>query len=201
MIREYKTPKVKLRDCDIRAAVLRTLVAPIVGHEPSRVIQEFGLATGAIRVDIAVANGRLHGFEIKSEADTLQRLTAQAEAYNRVFDTVTIICGRNHIDAVLDAMPAWWGVAIAGGPRNDVSFEFVRAAGENRGVNATALLQLLWRDELIQLLENRGVRCSALPKRKLWELAAVGIELDEIKTFVKNTLKKRTDWRPDSPPA
>jgi len=36
---------------------------------------------GASRIDRAVVNGSVHGYEIKSETDDLTRLPAQARAY------------------------------------------------------------------------------------------------------------------------
>ena len=46
---------------------------------------------GAARVDIAVINGHIRGVEIKAEADSLERLPRQVEAYGRVVDRATLI--------------------------------------------------------------------------------------------------------------
>ena len=56
------------------------------------VIYELGLCQGSARVDLAVIDGQLHGYEIKSERDSLRRLRAQADLYNKVFDRVTLVC-------------------------------------------------------------------------------------------------------------
>jgi hypothetical protein len=47
-------------------------------------LDEFGLEHGEVRVDVAVINGELHGYEIKSERDTLERLPRQVKAYSAV---------------------------------------------------------------------------------------------------------------------
>jgi hypothetical protein len=53
------------------------------------IIDELGLCRGTVRVDIAVVNGVLKGYEIKGDQDTLRRLASQAATYNRIFDTMT----------------------------------------------------------------------------------------------------------------
>ena len=46
------------------------------------VVDELGLKHGKCRADIAVINGHLIGYEIKSDDDSLHRLARQVEAYN-----------------------------------------------------------------------------------------------------------------------
>lgn len=55
------------------------------------VINEMVVANWARRADIAVANGRLYGFEIKSAFDSLKRLPGQIESFRRHFDKVTVV--------------------------------------------------------------------------------------------------------------
>ena len=63
-----------MRDEDIRS-VLRARLALEYGTDPSAlVLDEFGLACSSARVDLAVVNGCLHGYEIKSDVDSLARL-------------------------------------------------------------------------------------------------------------------------------
>jgi len=71
-----------------------------------------------------VVNGKLHGYEIKSDADTLKRLPAQAEVYSAVFDLVTIVVGEHHLDTVRAIVPEWWGIvkAASGNPVRFRSF-------------------------------------------------------------------------------
>ena len=48
-------------------------------------VNELGLNHGRFRADIAVMNGKLVGYEIKTDQDTLVRLPAQIDGYNEVF--------------------------------------------------------------------------------------------------------------------
>ena len=97
----------RLTDAQIRKVIHSQIIPLIVAGSPSRVVDEMEICCGDARVDIAVINGKLHGFEIKSEADTLARLQGQISAYNQVFDTMTIICGKNHLDSIIETIPDW----------------------------------------------------------------------------------------------
>ena len=112
------------------------------------VIDELGLNHGKCRADIAVVNGHLVGYEIKSDNDSLRRLGLQVESYNAVFDRAFIVVGNRHIDRIQDRIPEWWGVIESSrGPRGAVNFSMMRKAQMNRNVDPISLARLLWRDE------------------------------------------------------
>ena len=60
---------------------------------------------GECKADIAILNGTTTVFEIKSERDLLMRFERQIDAYRRVFASVYVIAGENHVEAVLRAAP------------------------------------------------------------------------------------------------
>lgn len=145
-----------MRDRDVREALRHKVLAEHTRDPDTLVIDELGVAHGSARVDIAVVNGRLHGYEIKSDADTLLRLPNQALAYSAVFDRVTIVAGSKHADHLEAVVPAWWGIKIATkGPRGAVNFAERRAPRRNPSIAPLELAQLLWRDEALAILEAR----------------------------------------------
>ena len=77
------------------------------------VVDELGLQHGRFRADIAVVNGHLAGFEIKSDFDRLSRLPSQAEGYSSVFDQVTLILTDRHAAEAKNLIPDWWGLVCA----------------------------------------------------------------------------------------
>ena len=87
------------------------------------IVEELGLCRGSVRADIAVINGLMKGFEIKSDRDTLQRLLTQAMVYSRVFDTATLVTAERHVAGAMLALPPWWGIEVIG---NDGSLTEVR---------------------------------------------------------------------------
>jgi len=75
-----------MNDLQIRKAFHRTFLRTHHRDPSTLVLDELGLQHGKSRADIAVINGDLSGFEIKSDVDSLQRLTRQIERYSAVFD-------------------------------------------------------------------------------------------------------------------
>ena len=97
-----------MRDSDIRMA-LHGLLQARYGDDPNTLIRhEVGLCAGKRRIDVALVNGELAGYEIKSDEDTLIRLAGQAEVYSRVLDRVTLVTTEHHLDHALDVIPYWW---------------------------------------------------------------------------------------------
>ena len=80
----------------------------------SRIVQELGVWHGVARIDIALIDSHLHGFEIKSDRDTLDRLlNNQMEVYNAVFDRVTLVVGGHLFIEAFKLIPEWWGLEVA----------------------------------------------------------------------------------------
>lgn len=187
-----------ITDSDVRSALLRTVFAEHVANPNTLVVQEMGLARGACRVDVCVINGHLHGYEIKSDVDTLRRLPLQQQFYSDVLDKATLVVGQRHLQHALEVLPHWWGVrAVSRGARNAVRMELVRPAKLNPAVSKTAVAALLWRDEISALIVARNDDRSALRGNRaaLCERLDELYSLAEIRALVREQLKRRPDWR------
>lgn len=197
------------RDSDIRSALYETELARYEASSDSRVLHEMGICQGEFRIDVAVVNGALHGYEIKSDRDTLVRLSAQSAAYGRVFDTVTLVVGTSHLQAALAVVPEWWRVLAAAAGAGGSTLRAVRTGGCNPAPDPLAVAQLLWRDELIAILEQCQAPRKLLrrPKWELWPALVSLLEPEELGARVRTALKQRQRWRtpPDreaaSPPS
>src|SRR5271157_1351719 len=131
------------------------------------VIDELGLKHGKCRADIALVNGWLIGYEIKSDEDSLDRLDEQVQIYSAVFDRATIIVGEKHAEAVRSLVPIWWGIVV-GHHRlgREISFQTIRTARLNKRVHPYAVAQLLWSIEAASILEGLGDAPSVLRQRR-----------------------------------
>ena len=162
----------------------------------SLVLDELGLRNGETRVDIAVINGQIHGYEIKSDRDTLERLPRQVELYGQVLDTATLVVGGPHLEHALEMLPEWWGVVLAEGRRGAVTLEEVRPGATNPGVDPFSLASFLWKREALDLLQGLGIDgLDSKPRRVLWERLAQEMDLPALNRAVRRTLKARGDWR------
>ncbi len=62
------------------------------------------------KADVVILNGTGTVYEIKSERDSLSRLKKQIETYRKVFASVNVIVGENHVKNVLNSVPDDVGV-------------------------------------------------------------------------------------------
>jgi hypothetical protein len=188
-------------DTIIREALVNQLENEYASNPEYRVIPELGLWHGASRVDVAVVNGILHGFEIKSDRDTLNRLPSQREAYNAVFDKVTLVVGAKHFVDAFKIVPNWWGIETAHLDENgSVFFNTIREPGENPKQDEISIARLLWKNEALCLLESEGKAegVRSKPRELVYARVAETIEIDVLKKYVRNVLQSpRQDWRSD----
>src|SRR5262249_26817602 len=80
-----------LFDSGIRPGLRSWLRLKHADESDTVLIEELGLCRGRVRVDVAVVNGLLHGYEIKSDRDSLRRLAGQVEVYGKVLDRATLV--------------------------------------------------------------------------------------------------------------
>jgi hypothetical protein len=192
-----------MREIDIRLALIEEMEKRHQYEADTLIREELGLCQGFARVDLAVVNGSVHGYEIKSEQDTLARLPGQAEIYNRTLDFVTIVAAPAHTHKISNIVPKWWGIWIAIQDDQGVRFESSREPSKNPDIDPFALAQLLWRDEVLQALTDQrldaGMRSK--PRNELWKLLASELPLDDLGRIVRDRLKRRgADWpAPASP--
>ncbi len=187
-----------MRDLEVREALINRLFTAECGAEGGLLLRELGLCRGRVRADVAVVNGCLKGFEIKSELDTLVRLKDQAEIYSRIFDTATLVLAAKHLDAAESMVPFWWGIEIAELDLDlTVRFHRFRKEQPNPSVDPHAIVQLLWRDELLSIINKpSALKClSREPKKVICEHLAKTLPLSELKAAVRIALKSRKGWQ------
>jgi hypothetical protein len=182
-----------LGDAEVRPALRSLLRSEHAGEDHSVFIEELGFCGGRVRIDLAVVNGRLHGYEIKSDRDTLERLDGQLEIYNRVLDRATLVVGERHLDEAKALLPGWWGLLrIDAGP-DGPRFTTIRRGHRNPRRHARTLAELLWRDEALALLGRRdaarGVKSK--PRSAVWDRLCEYFHVEEIAAEVRRCLKAR----------
>ena len=191
----------KIYDRDIRKLLINKFftVKTFISDSSTKVIHEMDVCTGSSRIDVTVINGKIHGYEIKSEQDTLERLSSQVESYNKIFDTVTIVTGEKHIDKVTNIVPEWWGIYYVTSKKNNLELKRKRQSRINNSIDILQVTQLLWKDELTEILALHGIQKGIKSKTRfaLGEMAVNNINPQEIKDYVRQALKNRTTWRAD----
>lgn len=182
-----------MRDLDVRQAVRRKLDLLHADDEDTRVIEEMGIWSATARIDIAVVNGELCGFELKSAKDNLKRLPHQEQLYSQVFDRVTLVTAENHLVESLTIIPEWWGLSVAVMTSGLVRLSAERDAQENPQLRPPTLARLLWRDEALTILERHGLDRGyrSKPAAILHDRLAAELRLNDLRTEVRSALKAR----------
>lgn len=187
-----------MRDLEIRRQ-LRHRLENEFGNDPTALIlDELGVCCGQVRADMAVVNGELKAFEIKSDQDTLLRLRSQARAYGRVFDTVSIVVAAKHMEKARKIVPSWWGILVAEKSVNTYpDIRGYRRERSNPNPDPLAIAQLIWRDEVFELLKahNLDSGLHSKPRKFLWTALVRNFPLAELQMLVRTTLKTRRGWR------
>ena len=179
------------RDRDIRAALLPVLKKKYLHSEQDLALEEF--KCNSARADIAVMNGVMHGFEIKSDSDTLFRLSDQVSAYEGVFDLITVVVGRRLLEAVEADLPPHCGIILARLTDGRVRLTHKRPAKKNPNQRPRDLARLLWKSEALDLLRKanwHGVN-SRSSANKVWDAVAGAFDIDALSAEVRQAIKLR----------
>ncbi len=185
-------------EIDVRKALRDSLMAAFRADPGTLILEELGLRHGATRVDMVAVNGYLHGFEVKSDRDSLKRLPRQVKMYSEILDYVTLVVGQRHAAKAKATIPNWWGIQVVARDQDDkVRLQEVRAPMQNPNPDKLAIAKLLWRDEAIDLLEEIGAAdgIRSKPRRFVYARLAEVIPMDALRSRVRHQLKSRTDWR------
>jgi hypothetical protein len=186
-----------VRDIDIRKALFAGAFKEHEAEPDTLIVEELGLNYGEARVDVAVINGAIHGFEIKSEKDTLDRLPAQLAVYSAALDYVTLVVHESHVQEAVGIIPRWWGVQVVKGTPEAVHFRQRRSSKRNPKLDSVSVLRLLWKDEALALLDELGLAkgMKSKPKEALYLRIADALSPTEVGLRVRTALKHRANWR------
>lgn len=159
--------------------------------------KELQICNGRSFVDLAVLSNSLNAFEIKSDCDTLSRLPRQIESYNRVFDYIIIVTGEAHLKKVKNIVPAFWGIWTLTVVDGKITRNVIRKEDKNTEKDAFSIAQLLWKEEILDLLKRHTLHKGMSTKRKwlLWEFLANNFSISELTEEVKYYLTKRENWK------
>jgi hypothetical protein len=185
-----------MRDADVRKALRRALEEEHAGDIHTRVVEEMNVWSGSARVDFAVINGRISGYEIKSDRDTLSRLPLQRDIYGKVFDNIVLVVGPKHAKNALEIVPAWWGITLASFREDDIFLQPDRPPQQNASQDPMIIVELLSKAEAIELLERYDLATGWRSKRigHIYRHLVDALPLDALKAGVRDILKKRPNW-------
>lgn len=168
-----------LRDADIREPLFEFLEE---SYGKIRIFEE--KIIGKSRADVVmVIDHALVGIEIKSDADTYQRLKTQVEDYNLFYDMNYVVVGSKHAHHIEEHVPAHWGIITVEELEGKADFYVLKKPQPNEAALLTNQLSLLWKPELSVILEMFN-----MPKYKDKSREYIAFKIAE-RTELSNTHK------------
>ena len=151
------------------------------------------LTIGKSRADIVlVIEAGLIGVEIKSDADTYDRLSRQVRDYDRFFDLNYVVVGTSHAHHIREHVPEYWGVITVEEVENALDFYLMREPLKSPKVKLTNQLSLLWRSEMAILQKENGLyKYPAKSKAYVKKYLLESVEAERLKAQLVEVLFER----------
>jgi hypothetical protein len=187
-----------MNDSQVRSAFHTSILQEAHLCDDTIILNELGLKNGESRADIAVLNGKMIGYEIKTEKDTLTRLTSQVSSYSQIFDKAFIIVAEKHLQKAKTIIPDWWGIYLIEFSKEETyTFNYARKAKKNPSQDSFSIAQLLWKEEALEVA-NAIFNCnlkSSTNRQEIYEIISLKCPPKKLSKIVMYYLKKREGWR------
>ncbi len=186
-----------MKEPELRMAFYSRMPSGYADGSKGRVFEEMILGLGRARIDIVVADTRIHGIELKSAADSLYRLAQQQAIYNEYFERMTLVADERHCEEAEGIIPDWWGlIKVHRAQTGRVGFKRIRRSMNNPSVDPYRLVTLLWDCEIIDVLDEMGVANGyrSKPLYILWHKLHSILKDQEIRRIVRRKLRERPEW-------
>lgn len=141
-----------LGDLEIRGAFKERLLSS--KQQPQVIIDELRVHNGNAIADIVTIHKEAHCYEIKGDADKIERAIDQGKFYDLAFRKITLITTSRHIEKANRLLPLHWGIIEAKILNDRISFRNIRAARTNINFDKKIALMTLWRSELIKIAHH-----------------------------------------------
>lgn len=159
-------------------------------------IDEFPIYGGDVRADMVAVNGSMHGYEIKSAKDTLDRLPRQVSAYGAVFDRASIVVSECHLNGARVLIPDWWEILLIQCVGGGACFKCLRRSRLNPDREGRALTALLWKAEAMALLTDLGLHAGmkSATMSEMMDKLVENVPVKKLSVLVRQKLRARGNW-------
>ncbi|ELI5735544.1 sce7726 family protein [Vibrio fluvialis] len=149
-----------LKETDYKCITIDWLFQKELLGEDAVLINELPVDGFNRRADLVVANGKLHAFEIKSDADSLVRLQGQIDTYLRFFDKVTLVCSKKFTAKAIEILPSEVEILELTKTKNKYSLICKRRGKTNLIKSTSEYLSFVDKRSLQQSLKYEGINIS-----------------------------------------
>lgn len=190
--------KIRLLDGDIRKILIERIRSRLGETTEAVILEELGMSRNSAIIDIAVISDESHGFEIKGTEDTLSRLPSQIKVYGENFKRITVVVASKHLESAMNMVPTWMGIVEATSLKGKVRLRRKRRDGINPDFNVLKVANLLWRSELLAILQSLGQDRGIAGKNRQWlcDCLQMKFSSEKLHRLVRLCLLKRVGWKP-----
>ncbi|MHA6688545.1 sce7726 family protein [Mesorhizobium sp. A556] len=178
-----------------RAALTKKVLLGKHSLNTACMLNEF--RAGACKADLAILNGTATVYEIKSERDSLARLSNQLVNYQKVFASVNVIASESHVHGVLATVPDHVGVLSL---TRRYTIEIIRdAVNAPQRTCSTTIFESVRTAEARAMLKLLGLNVPDLPNTRLHAAMRdlfAGLPSQEVHAAMVKTLKRTRDLAP-----
>lgn len=163
----------ELNEQDIKAAVLEKIRDRLTVQD-AVLVNEMVFGSGNRRADLVLVNGHIQAFEVKSDFDTLRRLSGQLNDYLSRFDKLTLVVSSRYVRQALESderVGVWEALSV-----KDKVVIRVRRVGRIQSIsNPDAVCDFMLKSELVNFLRSRRVLVDykVADRERLIELCAL----------------------------
>ena len=131
---------------------------------------------GRSRADLVLVNGLATGIEIKSDRDSLARLSSQLRDYSKVFPRTMVVTGSVHLPEVIKMVPKSTGVIEL--TRQNTLRQIIPVVENYSNIDSDILAGSMNQEEAKEMLIALGEEIPQMPNTLMW--AAIRRKLSEI---------------------
>ncbi|MCE0813553.1 sce7726 family protein [Buttiauxella sp. S04-F03] len=176
---------------EIKKTVLNHLLTKGKINNETIVINELTIDSFARRVDLAIlVDGKIIAYEIKSDADSLYRLSGQLEKYKQYFDKIIVVTTIKHVENILTMIPKnieVWEVA-------EEKIKIKKRGKLSKIEDKKNYLDLLRVQDMRKLAKNFKIPLGSSGKREIKDILKKNlnqISLQKLKLFVIEVISQR----------
>lgn len=157
----------------------------------------FEMYVDSSRVDIGRINGESHAYEIKTELDSLNKLSKQIADYSKAFEYIHLVVHERYLNAVLELSPDYCGIDVYYLHNGCWEIKTERSANFSPYIDETVQVQSLSSKDMKVLLKNAD--CHDIPKTKRERESTIFklIPPNEIRELFKTVIKTKFAHRWD----
>ncbi|MGV7118603.1 sce7726 family protein [Paenibacillus kyungheensis] len=158
-------------------------------------ISMFEMNIGKSRLDYARINGSSYAYEIKTELDSLDKLSKQIEDYSQVFEYIHVITHSTHLDKVNKIVPEFCSIITYTAKPNDCTFYVRKKRKLNPNYNSASQLKNLNKKELDNLFIKYTLEKRTFSRLEQETILLNKLNKKQVNEEFKLILKKRFEKR------